>query len=150
MAHVIAVLQQHRATQPQALYSSLCSKNEEISTLWSSARVSGQFRWRLPPSLAISHPFGHCRVSARWMDPTASKPFDDAGVTGGDAPENLKPALPPSQTPPPSPGNIDVRSPTCRRSRLIDRAPSPCAIARDPFQAPTEHCGRRASPSKIM
>ena len=35
------------------------------------------------------------------MDPTASKPSDDASVTGGDAPENVKPALPPSQTPPP-------------------------------------------------
>jgi len=35
------------------------------------------------------------------MDPTASKPSDDASVSGVDRLENLKPALPSSQTPPP-------------------------------------------------
>ena len=35
------------------------------------------------------------------MDSAAPKPSDDASVAGGDAPESVKPASQPSQTPPP-------------------------------------------------
>ena len=55
----------------------------------------------ITPFPVISHPSGPSKISARWMAPTASKRCDDSSVNGGDALENVKPALLPSQTPPP-------------------------------------------------
>jgi hypothetical protein len=53
------------------------------------------------PFGVIAHPAGRRRTLARWMDSAASKPSDDAIRAGGDVTDGAKPALQPSQTPPP-------------------------------------------------
>jgi hypothetical protein len=136
-------------THPKAQDFFICLEAAQNLNLPNSEAPPGRSRWRLTPFSVINYPSGHPHY---WPDGWIRRLQSflmmqvKLAVMSQRVPsQHGGQARPHRHT-----GHTTVRSPAFHRSRWIDRAPSPCVIAQDLFQAPTELYGRRAFPLKIM